>query len=258
MECHAFVLHLTRASARKANAHELVEICRGLGGVDHAEIWPAVDGTAMSSTDLEDVVGAELFQPTYPFALKTGEIGCFLSHRQIWAEMQNRDAGTALIIEDDAGLEHETFRAAVTLARANIDKLGYIQLQTRPPTGPAALSDTNDPCHLTVPRLGGLRTTAQMISKDAAAHLLRLSEVIDRPVDTFVQSHWHTLLRPAVIYPSGVVDIADQLDGSTIQAGRKSLLEKIGREFARGRYRRGVDRLSRASAAPTSGGFSDE
>lgn len=253
MQLRAYILHLTRAHARRENAQLLLQTCGVTGG-----LWPAVDGANMSSADLSDVVGAQLYEPEYPFSLKTGEIGCFLSHRQIWAEMQNRDEDAALIIEDDAALEPELFPQALELARSNIDRLGYIQLQTRMADGPAALVDTNGDCRLTVPQLGGLRTTAQVVSKAAAAHLLNLSEVIDRPVDTFVQSHWHTLMRPGRIFPSGVEDIADQLDGSTIQSGKKSLLEKIGREFSRSRYRRAVARLSAASAAPVKGGLPHE
>lgn len=250
MRLRAYVLHLTRAAGRRENAQSLLKEC-GVAG----EIWPAVDGNTMSSTDLSDVVGARLFEPEYPFALKTGEIGCFLSHRQIWAEMQRRDEDAALIIEDDAGLDPETFPAALALACNNVDALGYIQMQTRSADGPAVLVDTNGPCQLTVPQLGGLRTTAQMVDRQAAAHLLHLTDIIDRPVDTFVQSHWHTLLRPARIYPSGITDIAEQLDGSTIQAGKKPLLEKASREFSRARYRRAVAKLSQASAACASGGF---
>ena len=258
MRLHAFVLHLTRASARKPNAHELVEICRAAPGVEHAAIWPAVDGAAMSSTDLDDAVGAGLFAPPYPFPLKTGEIGCFLSHRQIWAELQSRDADAALIVEDDAGADPDTFAQAVALASDHIARLGYIQLQTRDIPGPAATVASNGPCHLSVPQLAGLRTTAQIVSREAAAHLLHLSDQMDRPVDTFVQSHWHTLLRPAVIYPSGVSEMDAQLAGTTIQGGKKPLWEKIGREFARGRYRRAVARLSRHSAAVPTGGFVDD
>lgn len=255
MELHAFVLHLTRASGRRANAQTLREECEATGGFDRVEIWPAVDGAAMSSADLSDGVGSGLFEPLYPFALKHGEIGCFLSHRQIWAEMQRRDADAALIIEDDAGVDPSHFAPALELAAQHILDLGYIQLQTRPAQGPATVVDTNGACRLTVPQLAGLRTTAQMVSKAAAAHLLRLSEVIDRPVDTFVQSHWHTRLRPAMVHPSGVADIAGELDGSTIQSGRKSLLDRLSREWHRTRYRRAVRALSRQSAAAPTGGI---
>lgn len=250
MQVHAFVLHLVRATARRQNAQDLLDGC-GFDGT----IWPAVDGAAMSSTELSATVGADLFDPPYPFPLRTGEIGCFLSHRLIWAEIQTGDADAALIIEDDAHLDTDVFDNAVELACAHIDALGYIQFQTRPHKGPARLVDTSGDCKLLIPEIGGLRTTAQLVSRQAAAHLLSLSDPFDRPVDTFVQSHWHTRLRPAMIYPSGVSDAGDRTGGSTIQGGAKSALDKLRREIARARYRAGVSRLARQSTAPGDGGL---
>ncbi len=256
MTVHAFVLHLVRATARRENAQVLLEDCKNVGEIT-GEIWPAVDGNAMSDADLAAVVGTGLFEPVYPFLLKTGEIGCFLSHRQIWAELQTRSADAALIIEDDAEIDPMPFLAALELAQRHIERLGYIQFQTRAPKANAHLADTSGGAHLVVPQEGGLRTTAQMVSRRCAHRLLQRSETFDRPVDTFVQSHWHTGLRPAMIHPSGIRDIADSLDGSTIQSGKKPLLEKLSREISRKRYRSAVARLSRRSAAPTEGGFSD-
>jgi GR25 family glycosyltransferase involved in LPS biosynthesis len=248
MKMRAYVLHLERATARRANAKALLKNC-GLDG----EIWPAVDGAKCPPEDLENAVGVGLFDPPYPFALKTGEIGCFLSHRQIWADMQRHEASAALIIEDDAGLDPGTFPKALQMAQRHIETLGYIQFQTRPPKGPATSLEVTDGMTLIVPQLGGLRTTAQLVSRDAAAHLSALSAPFDRPVDTFVQSHWHTGLRPAMIYPSGISEIADQLDGSTIQQSRKSLRERLSREWHRGCFRRKVAALSRRSRAPAVG-----
>ena len=250
MSGHAFILHLVRATARRGNARALLDGC-GMAG----EIWAAVDGRAMSSRDLSACVGARLFAPAYPFGLKTGEIGCFLSHRQIWAEIVRRDLDHALIIEDDAGIAPEPYAAALALARDHVGALDYIQFQARPPQGPATVVDTNGAATLSVPRVAGLRTTAQMLSRAAAERLLHLSEAFDRPVDTFVQSHWHTGLRPAAIHPSGITDIAHRLDGSTIQGGTRTPLQKLGREWARLRYRRAVARAAQASPAPPEGGL---
>jgi GR25 family glycosyltransferase involved in LPS biosynthesis len=246
----AFVLHLTRATARRDNARAVLAGC-GMDG----EIWPAVDGGTLSSTDLAACVGAQLFAPAYPFGLSAGEIGCFLSHRQIWAEIVRRDLDFGLILEDDAAIMPGPYESALHLARANIDTLGLIQFQTRPHGGPATLVDTVGESVLCVPQEAGLRSTAQIVSWDAADHLLRLTESFDRPVDTFVQSHWHTGLRPAAIHPSGISDIADRLDGSTIQGGVRGVREKLSREWARFRYRRGVTRASRTSGAPVQGGL---
>ncbi len=239
----AYILHLLRAEARRDNARTLLRTC----GVD-GKIWPAVDGAAMSSGDLGLSYGAKLFAPYYPFKLRTGEIGCFLSHRQIWADMQDRAEDSALIIEDDAGLDANIFPTALKLAAEHVQALGYIQLQTRDIPGPSRLIDKSGPCALVVPEVAGLRTTAQVVSKRAAARLLELSDPFDRPVDTFVQSHWLTGIQPAVITPSGVLEIADQLDGSTIQSAQKSLWEKLRREVLRTRYRAAAGRRSRRAA----------
>nr|WP_309501394.1 glycosyltransferase family 25 protein [uncultured Roseovarius sp.] len=245
MAMRAYVLHLLRAEKRRQNARDLLRNC-GVAGT----IWPAVDGAAMSSGDLAKSYGADLFEPPYPFALRTGEIGCFLSHRQIWADMQDHSEDAALIIEDDAGLDAPLFEQAMALANEHVQALGYIQLQTRPPRSPSRLIDKNGPCALVLPEMAGLRTTAQVVSKQAAARLLARSDPFDRPVDTYVQSSWYTGLHPAMITPSGVLEIADQLDGSTIQSSKKSLWERATREVKRSRYRAAVRRISRQALPP--------
>ena len=114
----------------------------------------------------------------------------------------------------------------------------------------STLIDIQRGCTLSVPLDSGLRTTAQMVSRHAAEQLLARSAPFDRPVDTFVQSHWHTGIRAGAIHPSGISEIADQMAGSTIQTGQKTLWEKLRRELARARYRRAVQRHARHSPAP--------
>ena len=245
----AYVLHLMRADKRRKNAHALLKNC-GVAGA----IWPAVDGAAMDAAELRAHYRRHVFAPAYPHDLRVGELGCFGSHRAIWADMQDHSDGAALIIEDDAGIDADLLPTALDLAARHVQQLGYIQLQTRPHPGPhrspAIVLDRSGPCTLSLPVVTGLRTTAQVVSKSAAAHLLARSDTFDRPVDTWLQSHWHTGIRPAMIHPSGILEIADQLDGSTIQTAKKSLLEKARREVSRALYRRAVRRAAAASGAP--------
>ncbi len=245
MLAQAFVLHLPRARGRQENARRLAAGC-GLP----AEIWPAVDGGALAPEDIASETGVCLFEPPYPFALRAGEIGCFLSHRQIWAEIIRRDLDVALVLEDDISLDPAAFPHALTLALRHVETFGYVQLQSRPVQGAARLIDTEGTAKLVLPVIPPLRTSAQLVSRDGARRLLATAQRFDRPVDTHVQSHWHTGLRPAVIHPSGVATISDQLDGSTIQTGTKTLRERIWREGARLVYRRRAARLARQSSAP--------
>ena len=126
MELHAFVLHLARATGRRANAQSLKQACTATHGFAQVDVWPAVDGSAIPSDELSAIIGAHLFKPAYPFSLRSGEIGCFLSHRNIWSEMQSRDIDAALIVEDDAGLTLETFTQAIALASRHVGQLGLV------------------------------------------------------------------------------------------------------------------------------------
>ncbi|WP_101067571.1 glycosyltransferase family 25 protein [Roseovarius salinarum] len=250
MRLHAFILHLSRATARRENAHRLLQDC-GVPG----EIWPAVDGAALSAEEAAEERARDLFAPRYPFVLKTGELGCSLSHKRIWTEMQDRDLDAALIIEDDATLDRPSFDTALALSTDHLPTLGYIQLQTRPHRGPARHVETRGDCTLVIPQVPGLRTTAQLLTRGAAGRLLAAAPGFDRPVDTLVQSHWHTGLRPGAVFPSGVRDIAGELDGSTIQGDTRPVWQKLGRECARLRYRAAVKRFARASRAPHPAGM---
>lgn len=242
MTGRAFVLHLPRAIARREAARALLAAC-GLEG----ELWSAVDGSSLSSNTLSATVGAGIFAPDYPFALTPSQIGCFLSHRQIWAEIVRREIDYGLILEDDATIDPLVFARALALARAQIDDLGYIQFQTQALRGPARLVDTNGGCALSLPLVSGLCSTAQMVGRDAAAHLLSLTESFDRPVDCLIQSHWHTRLRAGAIHPSGVSRL------SKAQARPQRM--PLSQVWARYLYRRAVRQAARHSPAPITGGL---
>ncbi|MDO5757809.1 MAG: glycosyltransferase family 25 protein [Rhodobacterales bacterium] len=241
----AYVLHLTRATKRRDNATALLKNC-GLAGL----VWPAIDGAATDGAELRFNYRRHLFTPAYPHELRVGELGCFASHRAIWADMQTRPEEAALILEDDAGIDPALLPDALDLAARHVQRLGYIQLQTRGRIGRAVVFDRCGACILSLPVVPGLRTTAQVVSRSAAAHLLEHSETFDRPVDTWLQSHWHTGIRPAVIYPSGILEMEDKLHGSTIQIKKKSLREKANREVLRALYRLAVRRAAAISDAP--------
>lgn len=241
----AFVLHLTRARARKENAQELLMTC-GLPG----EIWEAVDGQALSNTDATAPLSGPRFEPSYPFELSTSEVACFLSHRQIWAEIVRRDLTYGLVLEDDVQIDPMVFGVAQVLAERHIERIGFIQFQNKSPGRPKVI-DLEGDALLTQPQVTPLRSSAQLISGKAARLLLEMTEKFDRPVDTFTQSHWHTGLRPGVIYPSGIRTVSDQLGGSTVQTETGRLaVEILRREWSRFSYRRKVARFSAQSAAP--------
>jgi glycosyl transferase family 25 len=239
MKICAFVLHLGRAAERRGNAQKLLETC-GLDG----EIWPAVDGTDLSTEQIDAVYRRRLFQPHYPFPLRDGEIGAFLSHRQIWSQIVERDLDAALILEDDVALNQPLFASARDLGLRHVAELGYIKMSINAPKGQWSTIDQQAGAALVQAENPGLGATAQLVSRDGAAHLLQNCKTFDRPIDTFVQSHWFTGLVPSTVYPSGVAHIDEELAGSTIQVHNRGLIEKLRREILRGRYRSAVKKYS--------------
>lgn len=246
MKICAFVLHLGRAAERRENAQKLLETC-GLDG----EIWPAMDGAELSTEQTDAVYRHRLFKPHYPFPLRNGEIGAFLSHRQIWTAIVERNLDAALILEDDVALDQPLFAPARDLGLRHVGRLGYIKMRSHAPKGRLRPIDQQDGATLVQSDNPGLGATAQLVSRDGATRLLQHCRTFDRPIDTFVQSHWLTGLAPSTVYPSGVAHIDAELAGSTIQTHDRGLFEKLHREIRRGRYRSAVRRFSRSSGAPT-------
>jgi glycosyl transferase family 25 len=228
MKIKPFIIHLARATQRRVQVQKLLTHL----GPD-AEIVGAVDGTALSKADLTAAYQPALHSPHYPFALRPGEVGCFLSHRAVWTALLKGDADAALVLEDDVELT-TGFKTALDLAQRHLDEIGYIQLQTRDYAGAAI--DRQDSYALIQPQITPLRTSGQLVNRSAAKLLLDASASFDRPVDTFLQMHWHTGLHLGVVTPACITDRTAETGGSTIGAS-KPLLEKLQREWKRARYR---------------------
>lgn len=236
-----YIIHLDRALARRPNVERLCDI-----PVLEAKIVSACDGNQLSAQDRRRFCPEhDLLVPPYPFALKPGELGCFQSHRDVWAMIAQGSALYGIILEDDAEVEPAIFARAAAFGAEHIEECGLIQFQVRPIRGGYQSCYVCEGVEILRPDVAQLRTTAQMVSRTAARHLLGLSDQIDRPVDTFLQMVWHTKQPLYCVTPSGVsIASGDGNGGSTISA-RRSFCAKLRAEVLRGRYRRQVKRLSR-------------
>ncbi|MFY0693322.1 MAG: glycosyltransferase family 25 protein [Paracoccaceae bacterium] len=237
-----FVIHLARATGRRARVGELLR-----QSPYAAEILDACDGAQLSAEERDAVYpGRDLHEPRYPFALSDGEIGCFLSHRRAWARIVSEDLPYAMILEDDVEIDAGTFAAAVSLSAAWIDKLGVIQFQVRKLKGPSLSVAEDKQARIVLPEVTPLRTSAQMVSQTAARTLLAATEQFDRPVDTFLQMRWDTGVKLHCVVPSGVFDRTAETGGSTISR-KHSFAAKVVREWKRASYRKKVAALSLGS-----------
>ncbi|NXE46432.1 GT253 glycosyltransferase, partial [Casuarius casuarius] len=98
-----FLINLVRRPDRRR---------RMLDSLRELEIAPrvvdAVDGSALNSSDIK-VLGVDLLPGYYdPFSGRTltkGEVGCFLSHYNVWKEIAARGLERSVVFEDDVRFE---------------------------------------------------------------------------------------------------------------------------------------------------------
>lgn len=244
----AFVISLERATQRLAHARTLLtQISLP------AEILPAVDGNAMSAEEISAVYQRVVHKPRYPAGLRTGEIGCFLSHRAAWRMIVERDLDAALILEDDVRINQDQLAASIELLMTDCPDEAYVQFPVRRLPKAVRQVARGPRCRLVCPQVTPLRTSGQWVSRAAARRLLNCTQVFDRPVDTFLQMHWITGLRLLAIEPSGLSDLTAEL-GTTIgtdKPGRLSferISNNLSRAVNRSWYRWQIAQLSERRA----------
>ncbi|MEO0939349.1 MAG: glycosyltransferase family 25 protein [Pseudomonadota bacterium] len=221
----SFVIHMSSATARRANVDKLL---RDLPG---AEVMEAARGAGQTAG------AGDVHRPRYPFKLRAGEIGCFLSHRACWQAIVDRGLPGALIAEDDLSLARP-WDDARALLEDTASSEHFIRLPAKArEKGPKVA--TRGAARLMLPRVIGLQTVFQYVGRDAATRLLAASIEIDRPVDTFLQMHWVHGQRIHTILPNGVSELTAKLGGSTIQTKPRAS-SVLAREWKRFAYRRAV------------------
>ncbi|WP_136658632.1 glycosyltransferase family 25 protein [Nitratireductor sp. XY-223] len=244
MQKRAFIIHLARAKGRKRFADELVR-----SSPIETEIIDGVDGGKLEQDEIDRVYSPGLHRPHYPFRLRPAEIGCFLSHRRCWRRIVDDELDYGLVFEDDAALDAAVAGPAIDFAESHIADAGYIQMPVRDVPAGAELNFESAGIRLMSPLVTPLRTSGQVVSQAAARRLLYVTEVFDRPIDTLLQMHWITGIRPLVLTPSGLTNHTEAAGGSTIASG-KTVFERVNREIRRFSYRRKIEKLSRRHQAP--------
>ncbi len=226
----SFIIHMSSSTARRANARQL------LADLPQAELVEAVNGRDPAQIADVSLTNGDLFRPHYPFALRAAEIGVFQSHRRCWQRIIDENLDFALIVEDDLGTDPERLSDALDLAATHVDSDMYIRLPVKQRETAVQTLASRDGLNLILPRVIGLQCTCQIVGRGAAARLLRASETIDRPVDTFLQMHWITGQPIHALKGTGNREIAHEIGGSTIQTKTRAS-GKLARELGRAWYR---------------------
>lgn len=231
MNIECFVITLDRAVERKPQVEKIKAHCPVV-----CHELAAVDGQQLSSGQQARWVRPQLYWPRYPFTLRVGEIGVFLSHRKAWQEIVDRGLDAGLILEDDVEIDHAVFGRSFHLACSRIARNQVFKFKSQKADRPSAPGEqpqvaTRKP--LVVP----LGATSLLVEREAAQRLLALTETFDRPIDSFLQMSWQTGVETIVVEPSGITEVSQRLGGSTIQVKQRPGRETAYRNLIRPVYR---------------------
>ncbi|EIM72126.1 glycosyl transferase family protein [Nitratireductor aquibiodomus RA22] len=226
MKIEGFIVHLRRATARRPQVEHLLATLPV-----ETHVVDAVDGQALGDDETGRHYVKGLHQPAYPFALRQSEIACFLSHRKVWRMIVERGLDAGLIVEDDVALDMPLFGRCLEVAKRACVGKAYVQFRISPVRGRMRDVARDGEVRLVAPQVSQLGTVAQLVTREAAQHLLALTERFDRPVDTFLQMRWVTGIAPFCVVPSGISDQSAEIGGSTVSASgktRRSLANAFG------------------------------
>jgi GR25 family glycosyltransferase involved in LPS biosynthesis len=236
----AFIIHLERARAR----YPQVEILRNTIGIA-SEVVSAVDGSLVPEKQLTEVYRRQVCSPRYPFVLRAGEIGCFMSHRLCWQKIVDSGMPGAFIFEDDAELNSpDAFVAAIWQIKETSGTDSYVRLPVAPNRDSGETVYQAADIRIVRPLIPGARTQGQYVGRDAALKLLNATRQFDRPVDTFLQMPFLHKVKMLAVLPPLISEVSAHV-GDTLIHRQKGIADTVYREAARPIYRLRVAMLNK-------------
>lgn len=226
----SFIIHMSGTAKRDKNVQQL------LSDLPDAETVEAVNGRDPDQIAQVRPKRGDLFKPHYPFPLTPAEIGVFQSHRKCWQKIVDEGLDYALIVEDDLRVDPPRLARALKMICDHATPDMYIRLPIKQREKPARILAQEGDMMFILPRVVALQCVCQVVGQGAARRLLKATDQIDRPVDTFLQMHWETGQPIHTILSNGNREVANEFGGSTIQKKVRGS-KNVAREFKRGWYR---------------------
>ena len=204
---------------------------------------PAVDGAALSEAEVARVYDAAQSRAAYHVPMQRGEIGCYLSHRAVWEKfLSDSRAPFAVVLEDDVAFEGRLAPLVAALAEARLPAWGMIKLWGGKRRVAREIARLTDDYRLVREAVLSKRTVGQIVSRAGAERLLAHSLPIRRPIDVQLQYPWEVGIDIFTISPSLVVDVGEELSGTSSTKTRADRFDaaKVEREARRALFRIGL------------------
>ena len=180
-----FVISLARAAARRENMRRRLD---ALGA--RYEIVNAVDGKELDLSQYGDRLRPDLWRKTARREPTRGEIGCFLSHYQLWERIADTEHDCALILEDDAvwGDDFADIVGRVVNCAWEWDVVLFSHFRAHPHD--FALCELGGGRKLVRHRRPAVTAAAYLIRPSAARKLCQHCHIIREAVDVLYVQYW--------------------------------------------------------------------
>jgi len=220
-----------------------MEKCRNaLGAAGIAfERFEAVNGRALGADDVAGVYDAGANASRFRHPLVAGEIGCYLSHVEVWRKLVLSDAPGAVVLEDDFEAEADLPVVLHALAHdAGRGEWDMVKLYTRrPDKRMLARRPLCEGYEIAHPYQVPNTTLGYVITRASAEQLLRRSLPFARPIDEDHKRFWEHHQRIRVVLPPPIHPGVEASRGDTIASARR----KDGRGALPARLRQAITNL---------------
>lgn len=119
------------------------------------------------------------------YAMRAGEVGCFLAHRGVWAAASCAE-GCTLVLEDDAFVDPSRLPDILAAAQLLAGENAAARLISQPRPSFRSWRNLGEETDLVRPARNGNLTVGYLISKRGARSLLLHSEAFWCPVDDYM------------------------------------------------------------------------
>jgi glycosyl transferase family 25 len=199
----------------------------------------AVDGLALSKTELDTVVDFEAYRQFMGHYPNLGTIGCSLSHLKTWKEFLKSDYEFALIFEDDMGFDGQLLAKVIKELTTNAKLWDIVSFDILHRGLPLTIKKLNNIDEKLSVYLGHiLRSGGYLINRNTACKLLEKALPIKMPIDYYFTRSWEFGIKFTGIEPRIV---QKTYEGSTIRPTPQSRSveepEPLGQRLYRALYK---------------------
>ncbi|MBA5724393.1 glycosyltransferase family 25 protein [Candidatus Liberibacter sp.] len=163
----------------------------------------------------------QCYKKAFKRSLSLPELGCYMSHINVWKKIVASDDWGAIVLEDDADFAPGFIQLASYLEKCDISNLliKFNSLRKRPKVS-NYLCKTPGGFVILQSRILSSRTTGYLIGKIAASRFLTVRKNILRPVDMDMKHWWEHQIPSLVTEPGAVYETANIFTESSIEKSR--------------------------------------